>query len=64
MLIPVFFFPSGDALLTAAHVAKEVGICDNGVEDEPKDELQALLKRNRKHERKEILMLDNDESLG
>lgn len=50
--------------MTAAHVAKEVGICDNDVDDEPKDELQALLKLKRKHERKEILMLDNDDSLG
>lgn len=55
---------TGDALLTAAHVAKEVGICDSDVDVEPKNELQALLSRKKKKERKEILMLEPNESLG
>jgi len=54
----------GDALLTAAHVAKEVGICDSDVDVAPKNELQALLSRKKKKERKEILMLEPNESLG
>jgi len=55
---------TGDALLTATHVAKEVGICDNDAEDDPKDELQALLRRKGKHNRKPILMLGANESTG
>ena len=55
---------TGDALLTATHVAKEVGICDNDAEDDPKDELQALLRRKGKHNRKPILMLEANESTG
>jgi hypothetical protein len=54
----------GDALLTAAHVAKEVGICDADVKDDPKDELESFLRQKRKKQRREILMLENDESIG
>jgi cation-transporting ATPase 13A1 len=66
---------TGDALLTAAHVSREVGICgttsgeEEDVIDEPNPEIKALLESKRerkpkKQDKKEflpILMLEQDE---
>jgi len=62
---------TGDALLTAAHVAKEVGICfspeaeHSQFSNENDEELKALLRRKNKgkksEEAREILILDKNE---
>lgn len=49
---------TGDAILTAAHVAKEVGICDPDPEAvNPSDELQKLLLK-KKVSKRPILILE------
>jgi magnesium-transporting ATPase (P-type) len=47
---------TGDAILTAAHVAKEVGICDPDV---VADELQLLLRKKKKIAKRPILLLED-----